>query len=252
MSYSCTPPCSLEWKPESRPSYARMPGLSLHKNLNKLQGPAGKQAAQHTLMKHSCRKLLCRPFLSWIGSKLWLKSPWRRATRVIWERVIETFSSFFFFQKGLYHLCRRLLARAPGSQGQGTRAGLGKLTWAWAQGRRGTNSESLLCLLLSPSVSSLQKPPAAKASCKHPCSDVNIPTLKPSVSESNLPSAKIKFPLSSMSPDLFLLSLFESESRSVISDSLQPHGLYIILEILQAKILEWVSCSLFQGIFPTQ
>ena len=33
MSYSCTPPFSLEWKPESRPSYARMPGLSLHKNL---------------------------------------------------------------------------------------------------------------------------------------------------------------------------------------------------------------------------
>ena len=35
----------------------------------------------------------------------------------------------------------------------------------------------------------------------------------------------------------------ESESCSVMSDSLQPHGLidYIILGILQARILEWVA-----------
>ena len=197
MSYSCTPPFSLEWKPESRPSYARMPGLSLHKNLNKLQGPAGKQAAQHTLMKHSCRNLLCRPFFSWIGSKLWLKSPWWRATRVIWERVIETFSSssfFFFFPERSVPSVQTTAGRAPGSQGQGTRAGLGKLTWAWVQGRRGTNSESLLCLLLSPSMNSLQKRPAAKTSCKHSCSSSNTNLkakcfrIKPSLWENKIPS----------------------------------------------------------------
>ena len=39
----------------------------------------------------------------------------------------------------------------------------------------------------------------------------------------------------------------ENESRSVLSDSLQPHGL-----VLQARILEWVAFSLFQHIFLTQ
>ena len=45
-----------------------------------------------------------------------------------------------------------------------------------------------------------------------------------------------------------------SVSHSVMSDSLQPHGLYISLmhAILQARILEWVAISFFQGIFPTQ
>ena len=39
----------------------------------------------------------------------------------------------------------------------------------------------------------------------------------------------------------------ESESRSVLSDCLRPHGL-----VLQARILEWVAFSLLQQIFPTQ
>ena len=38
----------------------------------------------------------------------------------------------------------------------------------------------------------------------------------------------------------------ESEKHSVMSDSLQPQGL------LQARILEWGTLSLLQGIFPTQ
>ena len=33
----------------------------------------------------------------------------------------------------------------------------------------------------------------------------------------------------------------ESESHSVVSDFLQPRGLYTVLGILQAKILEWVA-----------
>ena len=37
-----------------------------------------------------------------------------------------------------------------------------------------------------------------------------------------------------------------SESRSVVSDSLRPHG------ILQARILEWVAFPFSRGIFPTQ
>ena len=41
-----------------------------------------------------------------------------------------------------------------------------------------------------------------------------------------------------------------SESRSVVSDSLRPHGC-IVHAILQARILEWVD-PLLQGTFPTQ
>ena len=45
-------------------------------------------------------------------------------------------------------------------------------------------------------------------------------------------------------------------SRSVLSDSLQPHGCILpgssVHGILQARILEWVSCCLLQGIFLTQ
>ena len=37
-----------------------------------------------------------------------------------------------------------------------------------------------------------------------------------------------------------------------MSNSLQPHGLYIVHGILQARILKWVALSLLQGIFPTQ
>ena len=46
------------------------------------------------------------------------------------------------------------------------------------------------------------------------------------------------------------MCVYESESRSVIADTLQPHGLYTVHGILQARILECL--SLLQGIFPTQ
>ena len=39
----------------------------------------------------------------------------------------------------------------------------------------------------------------------------------------------------------------ESENRSFVSDSLQPHGLYIVFGILQARILEWVAFPFSTG-----
>ena len=39
----------------------------------------------------------------------------------------------------------------------------------------------------------------------------------------------------------------EHESRSVVSNSLQPHGLYTVHGILQARILEWVAFSFSRG-----
>ena len=38
-----------------------------------------------------------------------------------------------------------------------------------------------------------------------------------------------------------------SESPSVLSDSLQPHGLYTVHGILQARILEWVAFPFSRG-----
>ena len=38
-----------------------------------------------------------------------------------------------------------------------------------------------------------------------------------------------------------LFKLGESESQSVVSNSLLPHGLYTVHGILQARILEWVA-----------
>ena len=46
-----------------------------------------------------------------------------------------------------------------------------------------------------------------------------------------------------------ILIHYESESRSVMSDSLQPHTVH---GVLQTRILEWVAFSLLQWIFPTQ
>ena len=49
-----------------------------------------------------------------------------------------------------------------------------------------------------------------------------------------------------------------SESCSVMSDSVQPHRLYVARQaplsmgILQARILEWVAMLSSSGIFPTQ
>ena len=39
----------------------------------------------------------------------------------------------------------------------------------------------------------------------------------------------------------------ESESRSVLSDFLEPHGLYTVHGILQARILEWVAFPFSRG-----
>ena len=39
----------------------------------------------------------------------------------------------------------------------------------------------------------------------------------------------------------------ESESRSVMSDSLQPHGLYTVHGILQARIQEWLAFPFSSG-----
>ena len=47
------------------------------------------------------------------------------------------------------------------------------------------------------------------------------------------------------------LLVCESESHSVVSDSLQPMG-YAVHGILQARILDWVALPLPQGIFLTQ
>ena len=46
------------------------------------------------------------------------------------------------------------------------------------------------------------------------------------------------------------LFIYESESCSVMSDSLQPHG--IVHGILQARTLEWVAVPFSRGIFPTR
>ena len=49
---------------------------------------------------------------------------------------------------------------------------------------------------------------------------------------------------------------YENVSRSVVSDSLQPHGLWLtdssVHGILQARILEWVAIPFSRGIFLTQ
>ena len=49
----------------------------------------------------------------------------------------------------------------------------------------------------------------------------------------------------------YLMLNVGSESRSVVSDSLWPHGLYSPW-ISQARILEWVDFPFSRGIFPTQ
>ena len=46
---------------------------------------------------------------------------------------------------------------------------------------------------------------------------------------------------------MYVLLKGESESHSVVSDSLWPHGLYIVHEILQARILEWVAFPFSRG-----
>ena len=46
---------------------------------------------------------------------------------------------------------------------------------------------------------------------------------------------------------LLFTSYLKSESHSVVSDSLQPHGLCIVHGILQARILEWVAVPFSRG-----
>ena len=57
-------------------------------------------------------------------------------------------------------------------------------------------------------------------------------------------------------PTFLPLVKSESVSRSVVSDSVWPHGQVApgssVHGLLQARILEWDSHSLLQGIFPTQ
>ena len=45
----------------------------------------------------------------------------------------------------------------------------------------------------------------------------------------------------------FAQQLPESESHSVMSESLQPYGLYTVHGILQARILEWVAAPFSRG-----
>ena len=59
---------------------------------------------------------------------------------------------------------------------------------------------------------------------------------------------------STVFPNYFICKLFswiESESRSVVSSSLWPHGLSV-LGVLWARILEWVAFPFSRGSFPTQ
>ena len=42
---------------------------------------------------------------------------------------------------------------------------------------------------------------------------------------------------------------YETQSRSVMSGSLHPHGLYTVHEILQGKILGWVAFPFSRGSF---
>ena len=49
---------------------------------------------------------------------------------------------------------------------------------------------------------------------------------------------------------LMFTSISENESRWVVSDSLQPHGL--VHGILQARILEWVALPFSRGSFQSR
>ena len=57
-------------------------------------------------------------------------------------------------------------------------------------------------------------------------------------------------PLAPPGKPLLTLRERESESRSVVSDSLQPHGLYKSMEF--SRILEWVAMPSSKGVFSTQ
>ena len=54
-----------------------------------------------------------------------------------------------------------------------------------------------------------------------------------------------------MNPIYTCIYAYESESPSVMSDSLRPRD-SIVHGILQARILEWVAFPFSRGIFPTQ
>ena len=45
----------------------------------------------------------------------------------------------------------------------------------------------------------------------------------------------------------FMLPDFETESHSVVSNSLQLHGLYTVHGVLQARILEWEALPFSRG-----
>ena len=50
-----------------------------------------------------------------------------------------------------------------------------------------------------------------------------------------------------LTDDAFNMLHSRSESCSVVSDSLQPHGLYSPWNSLQARILEWVATPFSRG-----
>lgn len=108
MSCSSTPPFSPEWKRESQPSYARMPGIFLNKNLNKLQSPAGKTDsstyANEILLKKASVSPI--PFLNWIQAMTKVSS--MEGNQGYLGKSDGKSSSFF--QKGLHLLWRLLLA----------------------------------------------------------------------------------------------------------------------------------------------
>lgn len=105
MSSSPTPPFSPEWKPVRWPGCARMPGLFLHENLNKLQDPTGKtDGSTYPIEKPSCRKLVCLLNLS----QTMTQAPSREGN---WGYLGKSDGEVsFFFQKSLHLLCRLLLA----------------------------------------------------------------------------------------------------------------------------------------------
>ena len=201
MSCSSTPPFSPEWKQESQPSYARMPGLFLHKNLNKLQSPAEKTDSstypnEILLQKASVSPI---PFLNWIQTMT--KVPSTEGNQGYLGKSDGKFSSFS--QKGLPLLWRLLLAECQTLNVKEQKWVLVNWPVSRAEDALIVRAFSLFCWALpwTPCRSHLQPRPP-----------VNIPahpqtSSKPSVSESTFSSVKIKVPLSSVSPNLFLLLL---------------------------------------------
>ena len=103
-------------------------------------------------------------------------------------------------------------------------------------------------LLFSRSVVSSFLRPHGLQHARLPC-----PSLSPGVRHTQTQSVQLMMPSNHLIlchplllPPSIYPSISESESGSVVSDSLQPHGLYSH-EILQARILEWVAVPFSRG-----